>query len=210
MHEQLFENYAAGGQEKLDGIDMTVEYVVGQLYDACKEFRSRFDREVKIREWESKDLSGSGLGFTSKIARLTVHFTNPSSSPSFSMVLKVLSPENIFDLWATGSGSDTLDTKEDAKKTLEALARTHNTECDFYTMFGDKGVVPLARCFIAQKMEGRQPGIIALEDLSQTARVNRLEENLSAKRVGLFCSTRIYILLDTHPFLFYPDPRSKY
>ena len=186
MNAHLFAN-AETPQAKLDGVEMTVGYVVGQLYDACEEFRARFDGGVRISECESKDLSsGEGLGFTSNIVRLCIHFTDPKLSPDFSTVLKAFSIEKILDLWK--HMGDTPDAKEAAQKTMQSLNVAHNAECDFYTMFGEKGVLPLARCFMAQKMEmegeNKQPGILAMEDLSRTAKVIRLEESLSVEKVS--------------------------
>ena len=203
MHEHLFEDAKTDGQDKIDGVDMTVGYVVGQLYDASAAFRTRFHGGVKIRQCESKDLSTECPGFTSKIIRLTVHFTDRERSPAFSTVLKVLSLDRILGLWS-GSGDMP---KESAQKTLRKLTRAHNAECDFYTMFGDKRVPPLANCFLAQRMEvegeAKQPLILALDDLSQTARVNKLEVSLSAKKVGSTC------VWDYSRYYSYSMPRSK-
>ena len=71
------------------------------------------------------------------------------------------------------------------QKWIQDMADMHARECNFYSTFGKLGVIPLAECYYTQELcaDTRASGIIILEDLTQRAYMDRLEEGLSKQKV---------------------------
>ena len=54
---------------------------------------------------------------------------------------------------------------------VEKLAKFHNAECDFYELFNEVDVFPKPHVFYVEKCfpKEKKPGVIIMEDLSETA-----------------------------------------
>lgn len=105
---------------------------------------------------------GENQGFTSKILRVTLKWSDASADMPKTVVVKVI-------------GSTAMDQmlqhmpKEKIDAFYEQLRHAHNIECKIYDLEGLKKIVPMPVCYGKIESKDGKPGIMVLEDLGDRA-----------------------------------------
>lgn len=119
---------------------------------------------------------GDGQGFCSKILRIHLKWStgknNSNPPPPQSIVIKVIGSTS------TGEIFDTMGAEE-AAKIINQIRRIHDVECAVYDLDELSTVMNLPICYFRLLNTADQPGIMALEDLSDRA------VSIPAKQFGI-------------------------
>lgn len=100
------------------------------------------------------------------------------------MVIKLFSQQRVEKAVAMFTG----DTRDEKKRTETAqkMAAVHNRECHFYSTFSQLGLLPLPEVYYIEELhpeEQQSNGLILMQDLSESAYLDRIEEGLSRRKV---------------------------
>lgn len=127
---------------------------IEQLLSKSTELHLNSHRLIKI---EAK-ITGEGQGFTSKVFRVSLTWSEPSPGLPKSVIVKVIGGTAIHDVFTSMS-------KDETEKLQATLFHAHNVECKVYDLKGLQAIVPMPRCYANVESAGKDPGIMILEDL---------------------------------------------
>ncbi|KAI1731271.1 ecdysteroid kinase domain-containing protein [Ditylenchus destructor] len=183
-------------------------FIIEKLLDGNDQFREIMQGS-KIKTMSGKDICGTD-GFTSQIYLISIELEqengNSSKKHKFSAIMKAVSPKRIEDIFKnfvnveTDGEADTGKT-EQMEKMKKQMCLVHNKECDFYTLFGNisKEIMPIPDIYYLQKSDAEKniPGVLLMEDLTESSCLGPLYEGLSVQQV----KTIVHHLAAFHHFL---------
>ncbi|KAI1695031.1 ecdysteroid kinase domain-containing protein [Ditylenchus destructor] len=126
-----------------------------------------------------KDICGTN-GITSKIYLISIELLQENGKSSdqqtFSVILKAFSPKRIDGMF-----------KSVTNVNADGEVKNEKIECDFYSLFGNisKEIMPIPDIYYIQKtdMEKNTPGVIIMEDLSESGCMTSIYEGLNVQQV---------------------------
>ncbi|KAI1700511.1 ecdysteroid kinase domain-containing protein [Ditylenchus destructor] len=191
---KLFSNEDFAGEMLSDSV-VSNGFIVEKLLDGSDQFREIM-KCSKIKTICGKDICESN-GFTSKIYLVSIEFQqengNSSEQQKFSAVMKTVCPKRVQDsIMSTitdvnKNQKDDIGKEEFMEKIAKNISLIHNQECDFYTLFGNisKEIMPLPDIYYIQKsdLEKDTPGVIIMEDLTESSCMVPIYEGLSVQQI---------------------------
>ncbi|KAI1718279.1 ecdysteroid kinase domain-containing protein [Ditylenchus destructor] len=183
-------------------------FIIEKLLDGSDQFREIMQGS-KIKSMNGKDICGTN-GFTSQINLISIELHNENGHSSnkhkFSAILKAVSPKRIEDIFKNFVNVETDGEADNGKteqmeKMKNQMCLVHNKECDFYTLFGNvsKEVMPMPDIYYLQKSDAEKniPGVLLMEDLTESSCLGPLYEGLNVQQV----KTVVHHLAAFHHFL---------
>ncbi|KAI1693866.1 hypothetical protein DdX_20420 [Ditylenchus destructor] len=167
-------------------------FIIEKLLDGNEQFRGIM-QSSKIKTMSGKDMCATN-GVTSQIYLISIELLQEdgksSDQPTFSAIMKAFNTERIEALFQNMMNINT-DTESDKGQ----------TECDFYSLFGNisKEIMPIPDIYYIQKtdMEKSTPGVIIMEDLTESGWMASVYDGLTVQQV----KTIVYHLAAFHHFL---------
>ncbi|KAI1698632.1 ecdysteroid kinase domain-containing protein [Ditylenchus destructor] len=183
-------------------------FIIEKLLDGNEQFREIM-QSSKIKTMSGKDMCATN-GLTSQIYLISIELLQEhgksSDQPTFSAIMKSFSPERIEGMFqnmmniSTDAESDK-GQREHMETMKSNMCRVHNIECDFYSLFGNisKEIMPIPDIYYIQKtdMVKSTPGVIIMEDLTESGWMASVYEGLTVRQV----KTIVYHLAAFHHFL---------
>jgi len=144
-------------RKEIPDIPFTYEFVLEKLGEGWPLFQTALQKS-KIHNVVVSTI-GEGTGFMSTLKKFTVHFADPCMKP-MSAVLKTQKNEKFKPM--------------------------HNIECEFYTEFGGKGIIPLPVIYYAGKWDASSgiEGLLIMENLSGKGQLVSVFDGASIAQVG--------------------------
>jgi len=141
-----------------------------------------------------KDITGIN-GYLSKIYKYSVELATAGDggrtqgdsqhlqTANISVILKMFSYQTT-EKSAKMFGENVFDESK-TSEWIKKMTTVHTRECNFYSTFGKLNIIPLAECYYMQELDvvTRKSGILILEDLTERAYMDRIEDGMSRQKV---------------------------
>ncbi|KAI6222701.1 putative oxidoreductase dhs-27 [Aphelenchoides besseyi] len=146
---------------QLNGTGYTMTFVLKKLSENSSEFSQKLN-ESTIQTIDCRDLSGDGKGYLSRVFKLTINFTD-NHVKAQKVVLKIPTLDRISE------ACDQMELLENDKDAFHRdLSNSHNNECYVYELINTIDEFPTPRLFFLETATEDRPGIIVMEDLSDS------------------------------------------
>ncbi|KAH7693712.1 hypothetical protein AAVH_39249, partial [Aphelenchoides avenae] len=168
------------GETSLADSGFTLSFVVDKLFKYNSAFCDALGNG-KVNEVTVRDIT-DGQGHVATIYRVALEITGGNSS-SYSFVMKVLKGGKPKETAVGAAGKQTGEEKPAME--LPLTAQAHNVECDYYEHVKGETVIPLPEVWYTQKvtLDSTLPGLVLMEDLSETAYCGKYEDGVSIEQI---------------------------